>query len=157
MLELAAKNGSAEAQWAVGLKHAGDSNYSTTAYWWKLAAAQGYMPALYNLGHLYRDGYGVPQDYAEAAKLLAQAAQQGFFEAQIEIGEMYQEGEGVPQDFVQAHFWFNVAGAKAVTEFDRKRATQAREAIAEKMSGEQIATAQRLARDWKASPRPSLQ
>jgi uncharacterized protein len=156
LLELAAKNGSAEAQFDVGSQHKYDSDLSSTVYWWKLAAGQGYGMAQYFLSQLYRDGTGVPQDFVEAAKLLAQDAQQGSFLAQMAIGVMYEKGQGVPQDFVQAHFWFNVAGAKAFGENDRKQANEARDRIAQQMTSEQIAAAQRLARGWKASPRFSF-
>lgn len=34
----------------------------------RLAAAQGYAKAQYNLGVMYDNGQGVPQDYAEAVR-----------------------------------------------------------------------------------------
>jgi hypothetical protein len=42
-----------------------------------MAAAQGYAEAQYNMGVMYRDGEGVSQDYAEAAKWFRKAAEQG--------------------------------------------------------------------------------
>lgn len=102
---------------------------------------------------MYRDGHGVPQDFEFAAKLFSQGAQQGFSDAQMEIGQMYAKGQGVPQDFVQAHFWFNVAGTKG-TEQERKRANEARDAIAHSMTADQVAAAQRLARDWRPKESP---
>jgi len=154
LLELAAKNGSADAQYELGSQsqYQSVSGLSATVYWWKLAAGQGCGIAQFALSQLYLYGRGVPQDFVAAAKLLAQDAQQGSFLAQMAIGAMYEKGQGVPQDFVQAHFWFNVAGAKALNEDSRKQATEARDRIAQQMTTEQIAAAQRLARDWKASP-----
>ena len=149
LVELAAKNGSPEAQFDVGRDHMLDDDLVSTVNWWKLAAAQRYGLALYALSHMYRDGRGVPQDFEAAAKLLAEDAQQGSFNARIELGEMYEKGQGVPQDFVQAHFWFNVAGATSVDEGSRRRANEARDRIAQHMTREQIADAQRLARDWR--------
>ncbi len=34
--------------------------------WWKLAAEQGYADAQFNLGLMYGNGKGVPQDYIRA-------------------------------------------------------------------------------------------
>ncbi len=56
---------------------------------------------------------------------------------------MYYKGEGVPQDYVEAHKWLNLAAAK-----DSQHA-KARDLAAAKMTREQIAEAQRLAREWK--------
>lgn len=155
LLESAAKNGNPKAQWDMYARHMSEYDQSTIVGWLKLSAAQGYYPALQTLGDMYRDGRdGVPQDFEAAAKLFAEGAQQGFFSAQIRIGEMYAKGQGVPQDFVQAHFWFNLAGTKG-TEGERKRANEARDRIAQSMPPEQIAEAQRLARNWRAQQRPN--
>ena len=42
--------------------------------WFRLAADQGYAPAQYNLGVMYTNGWGVPQNYDEATKWHALAA-----------------------------------------------------------------------------------
>jgi TPR repeat protein len=57
---------------------------------------------------------------------------------------MYEWGYGVPQDYAQAHMWFNLAGASGDADAIKKRDT-----IARKMTPDQIAEAQRLAREWK--------
>ena len=63
-------------------------------------AEQGYAPAQYNLGIMYDNGYGVPQDYAEAMKWYRLAAEQGHTDAQYNLGLMYDNGRGVPQDYL---------------------------------------------------------
>ena len=60
----------------------------------------------FSMGLLYYEGRGVPQDYAEAAKLMRQAADQGHAEAQATLGALYQSGRGVLQDYGQAAAWF---------------------------------------------------
>ena len=57
----------------------------------------------------------------------------------------------MPQHYVQAHKWFNLAGsvAAASEEALRDRAIGARERVAAAMTPEQIAEAQRLARQWE--------
>jgi uncharacterized protein len=68
-----------------------------------------------------------------------------------QFGDRYAEGRTVPQDYVQAHKWFNLAGsgAAASEEALRDRAIGARERVAAEMAPEQIAEAQRLARQWE--------
>jgi uncharacterized protein len=49
--------------------------------WFRKAADQGYAEAQYNLGLMYEDGRGVPQDHAEAVKWWGKAAALGFHPA----------------------------------------------------------------------------
>jgi hypothetical protein len=109
-----------------------------------LAAEQGDALAQYNLGVMYAKGQGVVQDYKEAAKWYRLAAEQGSAEAQSNLGFLYEEGQGVPQDYVEAHMWFNLGGASGDA-----RGIKNRDIIARKMTPEQIAEAQRRAREWK--------
>ena len=57
---------------------------------------------------------------------------------------MYAFGLGVPQDYVAAHMWFDLAAAKRNRDAQRER-----DKIAAQMTPEQIAEAQKLAREWK--------
>jgi TPR repeat protein len=114
------------------------------AKWWRLAAEQGVADAQDALGFAYYYGEGVRQDYLEAVKWLRRASEQGVANSQNKLGLMYENGEGVPQDFVLAHFWFNLAAGQGYF------ATQNRDRIAARMTSDQIAEAQKLARDWKA-------
>ena len=63
---------------------------------------KGHLEAQLNLGFMYNQGLGVPQDNIEAAKWYRQAAEQGLAEAQAELGTLYFHGLGVPQDFFEA-------------------------------------------------------
>ena len=62
--------------------------------WYRLAAEQGDAVAQFNLGVMYDEGDGVPQDYATALKWYRLAAEQGHADAQQQYGEL------VLQDFV---------------------------------------------------------
>ncbi len=112
--------------------------------WFRKAVEQGHAKAQYNLGVMFRRGYGVQQDNVEAVKWYRKAAEQGFAEAQYNLGVMYAEGQGGRQDFVQAHMWFDLAAASGDSS-----ARKNRDIIAGKMTVSQIAEAQRLAREWK--------
>ena len=72
-------------------------------------AEQGDAVAQIDLGWMYYEGDGVPQDIVEAAKWFRKAAEQGKDSAQAVLGEMYRKGEGVPQDYAEAVKWFRKA------------------------------------------------
>ncbi|HEY4922654.1 MAG TPA: SEL1-like repeat protein [Xanthobacteraceae bacterium] len=61
----------------------------------------------------------------------------------FQLGMMYSTGSSVPTDYVTAHKWFNLAAMRG-----NKDASRLRREIAEQMSENEIATAQRAARDW---------
>jgi hypothetical protein len=118
-------------------------DYAEAVHWFRKAADQGHSLAQYLLGGMYYLGQGVPQDYIEASRWFQQAAEQGNTLAQSALGLMYSMGDGVPQDYVLSHMWLNLAAA---TSSDKRAA---RDRVASKMTREQIAEAQRLAREWR--------
>ena len=116
--------------------------------WYRLAANQGNADAQGNLGAMLLNGQGVPQDHAEAIRWFRAAADQGNAFAQFNLGAMYLNGQGVPQDFTEAHTWFNLAAAQSSEErYDTF--AKARNDVAERMTAEQVADAQRRAREWR--------
>jgi TPR repeat protein len=112
-------------------------------------AEQGDAFSQYFLALYYELGLSVPPNDKEAFRWYLAAAEQGFNPAQRWLGFMYAEGRGVSQDYVQAHLWFGLAAASGGNEGDRALAAQNRDAVAEQMTAEQIAEAQRLAGEWK--------
>ncbi len=143
-----AEQGDADAQYNLGVMYDKGQgvaqNYAEAVKWYRKAAEQGYADAQYNLAQMYRKGQGVTQDYAEAVKWYRKAAEQGHADAQYNLGVMYGKGQGVPQDYVFAHMWFNLSAAQGGED-----ARKNRDIAAELMTPEQIAQAQKLARDWK--------
>ena len=116
-------------------------------------AEQGDVQAQYNLGIMYETGRGGPQDEAEAVRWYRLAAEQGDAEAQFNLGAMHASGRGVPQDDVTAHMWFNLAESHS-TGAHQNQATQYRDIMADRLNSDQLAEAQRLAREWnEAHPR----
>ncbi len=65
-------------------------------------AEQGSADAQTNIGLMYGDGLGVPQNDKEAVKWYRLAAEQGEKRAQYYLGSMLAEGLGVPQDYKDA-------------------------------------------------------
>ena len=58
-----------------GLAAAQAGDFATALKEWKPLAEAGDVDAQYNLGIMYDNGYGVPQDYAEAVKWYRLAAE----------------------------------------------------------------------------------
>jgi len=154
---VAAEQGEATAQFNLGfmyLKGQGvPQDYAKAVKWYRLAAEQGHADAQFNLGLMYADGQRVPQDDAEAVKWFRVAAEQGEATAQFSLGLMYDQGQGVPQDYAQALMWANLAESRSSEgEAVEGSAKALREKLAQQMTPEQKAEAQRLARDWKPKP-----
>jgi len=146
---LVAEQGDRESQWAMGdLYRFGwgvPQDYGEAVRWYRLAADQRFADAQFTLGVMYAKGQGVPQDDAEAVRWYRLAAVQGYATAQFNLGILYGKGQGVLQDYVQAHMWASLAAAQ-----NQALATKLRAALADDMTPEQIAEAQRLAREWLA-------
>ncbi len=66
-------------------------------------------------------------------------------EALYDLGILFSTGQGVEMDYVEAHKWFNLAALRGINAARDWRAEIARE-----MSMDQIAEAQRQAREWLA-------
>jgi uncharacterized protein len=128
-------------------------------------AEQGNAVAQARLGLLYEEGrhagrdprlqvgdqdQGVPQDDTEAVKWYRRSADQGNASAQVILGLKYEYGRnGVPEDLVLAYMWLNLAAAQGT-----KDAAELRDMFALGMTPDQIAEAQRLAREWKPKAEP---
>jgi TPR repeat protein len=70
-------------------------------------------------------------------------ARQGRAEALYNLGLAYSTGQGVSVDFIAAHKWFNLAAMRGIEAAKGWRAQ-----LSSEMSANQIAEAQRLAREW---------
>jgi TPR repeat protein len=116
----------------------------------RVRANAGVAVAQLNLGNAYYNGRGVPQDYVEAVSWYRTAADQGVAGAQFYLGNAYYNGRGVPQDYVEAHKWRNLAASRADVE-DQKTFAERRDEVAKEMPLQQVAEAQKLAREWQAA------
>jgi hypothetical protein len=149
----AAQKGFAEAQILLGqlyFEGIGVAQNDVEAAKWFRAAAEQHMAAAESiLAFMYRNGRGVKQSDSEAAKWFRQAADQGDANAQWRLGDLYRLGQGVPQDYVHAHMWFNLSASRGDA-----TAVVLRDLVAKLMTKEQIAEAQKLARDWNPPADP---
>ena len=85
-----------------GLTAAQSGDFATALKEWKPLAEEGNAVAQNNLGLMYHNGWGVPQDYKEAVYWYRLAVEQGYSIAQYNLGLMYEKGKGVPQDDKEA-------------------------------------------------------
>ena len=76
---------------------------------------------------------------ADAAIVAGQADGEMYFR----LGLMHANGRGAEPDYVEAHKWFNIAALRG-----EKRAADYRRELSAEMSSEEIAAAQRAAREW---------
>lgn len=124
LIEKAAKDGSAVAQFSLGVINypIGDQSFDE------------------NQGNLN-----------EALIWYRRGADQGDIDSQVALGLAYAEGLGLPQDFVEAHKWYNLAASRVKYADMRADFQKRRDDLAAKMTAAQIAEAQKLARHWKAT------
>jgi TPR repeat protein len=115
-------------------------------------ADRGNARAQTRLGTMLATGRGAPQNIIEAAHWFRRAAEQGNPDAQYLLGNCYDLGKGVPRDFVLAHKWFNLSAAITGGGEEREHRAKMRDAVASKMSREDLAKAQELAIVWRPKP-----
>ncbi|KAJ3386429.1 hypothetical protein HDU84_001562 [Entophlyctis sp. JEL0112] len=68
----------------------------------QLSACQDYIRGKNNLAYMYRNGFGIPQDYGAAVRLYEETANQGDDTGQNGLAYMHLNGLGVTRDVVRA-------------------------------------------------------
>ena len=104
-------------------------------------AEQGYAEAQNTLGLMYESGQGVPQDYAESIKWYRAAAEQGDSSAQFSLGVVFLHNAEL-KDYVTSYAWTDIAAANGYANAKKNKPI-----IAKKMTPEQIAKAEALAKE----------
>lgn len=123
-------------------------DYEEAVRWYRLAAEQGLALAQFNLGCMYEEEKGVSRNLHESVKWHRLAAEQCYAPAQFMLAVKYRF---VEQNYVQAHMWANLAVANRNTNSEgQSTAIELRDAVAQEMTPDQIAEAQRLAREFSA-------
>ena len=138
-----AKAGSAGAGERAFARH----DYVRAASLLLIEAGRGSPVAETYLGYLYQYGLGVPRDYVVAASWLHQAAEQGEPTGQFLLGLLFDKGYGVPQDWVEAEIWLSLAAAH-VGGRQEEYFGRVRDSVAQKLTLDQLAEAQRRAAAW---------
>jgi len=137
------------ADFSTGLEAYNKGDFATAAKEWRPLADQGDAAVQYNIGLLYLDGKGVPQDPAQAVKWFTRSAEQDYTEAQHDLGAMFGAGQGVKRDYIQAYKWLNICAAKG-----NSGCVSQRDLVAKKLKAFQLATAQRLSSEFTPKKEP---
>jgi TPR repeat protein len=116
----------------------------------RILAEAGDANTQFNLGVMYANGNGVPEDDAEAVRWYRMAAEQGDADAHFNLGLKYEEGEGVVQNYERAYLWLNLAAAASQGP-EGLRYLESRDRVADRLSPAELAAAQRLATQCQAS------
>ena len=154
----AAEGGDPAAQTTIGVIYESGQgvvqNDAEAAKWYKKAienyrkaADAGDASAATALGNMYARGQGVTGDYSEAAAWWRKAADTGYEGAQYNLGLAYMQGRGVPEDQVQAYLWLSLAAANRGE--GQERRAKSRDALASKLTADQLAEGKRLVTEWK--------
>ena len=112
-------------------------------------AERGDARAQTRLGYMLATGWGVPQNYPEAAYWYRRAAEQGDPDAQYLLGVCFDLGKGVPIDFVLAHKWLNLSASRTRAIDEREHRARLRDAVGTKLAFPELEIAQSLAIAWR--------
>ncbi len=110
----------AHADFESGVTAFDGGDFTTALNEWLPLAAGGDPFAQRNIGHLYRLGLGVPQNFEVAFNWYRRAADQGLVRAQANLANMLLRGQGVDQDTSSAAEWFHRAASAghAISQFN---------------------------------------
>ena len=87
--------------------------------------------------------------HGEARTEWQAAAAAGDRRAMLALGRVFAKGLGAPQNDVEAHQWFNLAASRGEV-----AALEERDAVAARMTPQQVAEAQTRAQAWQPIPQP---
>ena len=87
--------------------------------------------------------------HGEALTEWQAAAAAGDRRAMLTLGRVFAKGLGTPQNYVEAHKWFNLAASRG-----EAAALEERDAVAARMTPQQVAEAQTRAQAWQPIPQP---
>ena len=110
-----AETGDASAQYQIGLSILSpmptDSERASAMPWFRRSAEQGYAPAEYMYGDIFRDGRW--ENPKQLIYWWTKAAEQGDIRAQLWLGVFYKQGRNeVKRDYVQAFKWLSMAAKR---------------------------------------------
>lgn len=113
-LELAARQGDAEAMDRLGGKYYEKKQYEKACSWWSKASARGNAHAATFLGRMYINGLGVSKSIPGAVRQLKLGTELGNRQAPFWLGRLYEVGRDVPQNWTEAAHWYTLAAERNV-------------------------------------------
>jgi TPR repeat protein len=159
----AADLGDPEAQVDIGIDYEDGvgvlQDYAEAARWFRKAADRGKAKAQLELGLMYRDGKGVPKDDNESLRMFRSAANQGNAVAQVKMAAYYAGGEMTQANNSEGYMWMTIALSRkddAIEKGVQDALITVRGRLAQAMSADQVAEAERRAREWRPTGEGSL-
>lgn len=137
------------ADYQEGVQLYANGKYTEAMEQFQKAAAQGDPKAIYFVGFLHHNGYGVPRDDAEAIKWMRRSADMNHYESQYYMGKLSESGRKVPHDLVAAHMWYSLAAKSAPNERDVAYALREVRRVEKKLTPEQLAKSKEMEAAWK--------
>ncbi len=143
-----AEQGDARAQYTLGDKYsegapARSAGSREIEIWLDRLARLGDATNPLAAGSEYHFGLdGLAADPAEAYYWFSKAAEQDHLMAWRRLGELYARGRGTTQDKVRAHMWFQLCAERGIADAEGWR-----DHLAARMSPEELAESDRLARE----------
>ncbi|NMM47444.1 tetratricopeptide repeat protein [Marinigracilibium pacificum] len=108
-----ANKGDAEAQFYLAKMYLHgrgvESDFSKTLHYYELAAEQGHLKSINNLGYQYFSGENINPDYEKAYKWWSISSEKGHGMSTYNLGIMYEKGKGFEQDYEKAMQYFRKA------------------------------------------------
>lgn len=143
-----ASRGFAQAQYRLGTLYERGLGVSPdparAKVWYEQAAQQGNIKAMHNLAVLSANREGSAPDYETAGRWFASAADFGLPDSQFNLAVLYENGLGVEKDMQQAYKWLVIAARSNDAEAKRRR-----DVLKTKLSAQELANAEKLARSWR--------
>jgi|GEM_PF-3426207 len=156
LMERAAKLGSVRAQGSLsmylseGIGTTPDDAKSLE--WGRRAAEAGDLRSQFIMGMRYRNGVGVARDPVQVVSWWTKSAERGFVRSQVMLGSFLAQLAVAPDVKPEVASENRIEAAKWLIVSDSPRlpgAEKALEGVREKMSAEEISSAENRARDWR--------
>jgi len=121
------------------------NDYSAAVKWYALAEDPDDAATRYAMALDFLNAKPQP-DYASAAYWMLTAAERGSAHARATLGDMYAAGTGVARNDAAAYLWYTLAEQGLTSEDDRVAVAEKLDRLADTMTPEQYAQADRLIR-----------
>lgn len=151
-LTRAAEGGLSQAQLALAQWQQERGDLVTARQNFALAAAQGDVDARYAYGEMLRLGLGGKEDYVQALKQYRLAANAQHRIAQYRMGIMREQGLGAPRNRVHAYAWYLLAATDG-----NQASVNARDELEKGMTEKEKSVGQKLAQHWYLQQKNQLE
>ncbi len=134
------------ASYEAGKEAYSDGDFVLALKHFQVLADNGHNRAIFFIGFMYETGRGVTRNLKIAHEHYLQAAAGREVRAMNSMGYFYDKGIVVDPDPLKAHMWYNLAAAAGHTD-----AAVSRDVLTDQLTQNQVAMAQKMAKEWDDS------